>query len=95
MPRAKHLVLFACIHALLMLGLFAYGFDLSAVDGIEPTVDRQIAFTAAGVLMFPARLLFMPWELPALQLLLLAANSILWGYVIATVVQRSQFRRPS
>jgi hypothetical protein len=87
MPRAKHLVLFGCIHALLM------------IDGIEPTRGKQIAMTAVGVLMLPARLLQTEWageNFPtALQWLLLIANSALWGYVIAAVVQRSQSRRPT
>jgi hypothetical protein len=96
LPRAKHLVLFACIHAVLMMGLLAYGFDLSAVDGVEPPRRTQIAWAAAGVLMFPVRLLFMEWDPPnALQWLLLIANSTLWGYLIATVVQRNPSRRPS
>jgi hypothetical protein len=98
MPRAKNLVLFGCIHAFLMIGLFTYGFDLSAVDGMEPTPGKQIAMTAVGVLMLPARLLRTGWageNENAFQWLLLIANSTLWGCVIAAVVQRSQSRRSS
>jgi hypothetical protein len=90
LPSTKHVVMFACSHALLMLGLFAFGFDLSAVDGVEPPRVKQLAMMAAGVLMLPGRLLWTAWaskNLPnGVQWLLLVANSALWGFLIAAVV---------
>jgi hypothetical protein len=95
--RLKYLVIFACLHALVAIGLFAYGFDLSAVDGVEPSRAKQFAFTAAGVLMLPGRLIWTEWaskNLPnVLEWFLLIANSILWGAVIATVVQKEWSRK--
>jgi hypothetical protein len=99
MPRVKHVVLFACVHAVLTIGLFAYGFDLSAVDGIEPPRVKELAFAASGVLLLPGRLLWTHWASKnlriALELLLFLANSALWGFLVAAVARGGQSRRRS
>lgn len=95
-PRVKHLALLGCIHALVTLGLFLYGFDLSAIDGVETPRIKDLAFTAAGALMLPGRLLWTNWaskNLPnALEWILFVANSGLWGFLIAAVVERTSNR---
>lgn len=90
MPATKQVVIIACGHALLIAGLFAFGFDLSSVDGIEPPRAKQLAMMAVGVLMLPGRLLWTRWATEnlsnALSWLLMVANSVLWGFLIAAVV---------
>jgi len=89
--------MFACIHFVVTFGLFFYGFDLSAIDGIESPRSKVLAMTVVQTLMLPGYLLWTPWaskNLPnAFQWLLEISNSLLWGVFIAAVAVGISARR--
>jgi hypothetical protein len=95
--RLRRVVIFACIHAAVTVGLAIYSLDFSAIDGFEPRQGPRLAGMAAGVLASPGYLLWTSSasrNLPnALEWLLFIANSALWGLLISAVVRRVSARR--
>ena len=75
-------VLFSVAHAVLTMGLLLYAFAGTPLDG-DRWPGSKLAGTAIQILMFPGVLLWTRWaseNLPnAVELLLFAANSALWG----------------
>jgi hypothetical protein len=97
--RLRRLVLYACIHAIVTLGLAIYAMSgmSERFDGFEMSQGAATAEIAADILMLPGYLLWTSWaskNLPdALEWLLFAANSALWGMVISVLFGIRLMRR--
>lgn len=97
--RLRRVVLYACIHAVLTLGLGTYAMAgmLDRFDGFEMSQGAATAEVAASVLMMPGYLLWTSWaskNLPnSLEWMLFAANSALWGTVISALIGIRSMRR--
>jgi hypothetical protein len=88
--RARRVVLFTFLHAVLTLALSVYAMTAGGIDHLEAPQRAASAEVAADVLMLPGQLLWTTWaskNLPnAVEWLLFLANSALWGLVLSAAM---------
>jgi hypothetical protein len=92
----KLIAVFSCIHGLLAMALLLLSFGASSRrfdTGAAETGGERAISRAADVLFLPGTLAWTKWaseNLPnAIEGLVFAANSVLWGSVIGLLVVRT------
>ena len=97
----RRVLVFACAHALVTVGLALYAASASSAEFDNPDLPRSPTANAAGiisdVLILPGRLVWTTWaskNLPnAVEWVVFLANSALWGLLIVGAMGRLSGRR--
>ncbi|MAB78511.1 MAG: hypothetical protein CMJ89_04065 [Planctomycetes bacterium] len=83
-------LLFTSVHFVVLMVLLLISFDLSAVDGLEPSLASRVARPFASVLGQPG---FLLWNKvasasnsDAVEWVVVIANSFLWGAVLRRLI---------